>query len=135
MHVDDSADDRLLLAHCATGLPIELSSASSGFEALEKISNAPKLPDVILLDIKMPALSGLELLQRLKRDTHLAPIPVIMLSSSTFGLDVTTARHLGAHAYCLKPAGTAEYREILAKIYTGWASAELPVIWPTGEEL
>ena len=137
LHVDDSEDDRFLLARCLRDIsrPVDLTAAESGAEALHALSQASALPDVILLDIRMPGMSGLELLQKLKSDARLAAIPVIMLSSSSVRADVTAARRLGAHSYCVKPPSLVAYRDLLSNIHQGWQNSDLPSCWPEAQNL
>ena len=92
LHVDDSDDDHILLGHCVEtiAIPVNLRSATSAVGALRFL--AETLPDLILLDIKMPGTSGLDLLATLKGDLRLSAVPVIVLSTSTAKRDVAEAR-------------------------------------------
>jgi len=75
--------------------------ALSGFEGI-KIA-ATDLPDIILLDIMMPKMSGLDVLERLKRNKKTMGIPVIIVSVARLGADFEEASRLGAAAYITKP--------------------------------
>ena len=130
MHVDDDENDQFLFTYCIGQLPISLTAAASGFEALERLTEAAKLPDIILLDIRMPRMSGLELLEKLKATHRFSSIPVVMFSNSMQPEDVERARQLGATGYCVKPADVEEYRRFAKEIYEGWLRSEPLCIWP-----
>jgi CheY-like chemotaxis protein len=80
--------------------------AKDGDEALKLLGKQASnggLPDLILLDINLPGIGGIELLRRLKQDPRLASIPVIMLTCSNMGDDIQQSYDLGARTYLVKP--------------------------------
>jgi CheY-like chemotaxis protein len=108
--VDDDADDieLALLGLSRAGFPYPVEVANGGDDALARLlraleSGAP-LPAAVLLDVKMPRMSGLELLRRLREHPHLAAIPAAFLTSSSHEADRTQAEALGARLYMNKPA-------------------------------
>src|SRR4051812_26079682 len=105
--VDDDADeiDLALIAFERAGLKDRLAVAASGSEALSRLLGAPgtPLPKAVLLDVKMPRVSGFDVLRRLKEDPAMAAVMVIMLSSSIEPGDLVESRRLGADAYWAKP--------------------------------
>ena len=129
-HVDDDADDRYFVARAvrAAALPIEVQNAPGGHEALAMLRSAVVRPDMLLLDIKMPEMSGFEVLKALKKTA--AEIPVVMYSSSDHDSDVEQARELGAHAYCVKPSGLTQLVEFINRLYHAWLRSEKPCEWP-----
>ena len=131
LHIDDDEDDRFFLMRAAraTALPIVITNAESGAQALVRLRTAPKVPDMLLLDIRMPAMSGFDLLQVLKETIH-AHVPVVMYSNSDQPSDVERARALGAHAYCLKPSGLQHLVQFMRRLYNAWLKRELPCEWP-----
>ena len=135
LHVDDSDDDHILLVHCVetVAIPVDLRSATSAAGALRFL--AQELPDLILLDIKMPGTSGLDLLAALKGDPRLSAVPVIMLSTSTSTKDVAEARRLGAHGYCVKPGSISDYKAFVSHLYEGWSQGQIPSDWPRDSSL
>lgn len=86
-------------------------------------------PSVLLLDISMPRLNGLEVLQRMKSDPKLAVIPVVMLTSSHESPDLSEARRLGAVAYIIKPVTFKSFSNAIKIIGQFWAV--LNVLPPT----
>ncbi|UJQ94690.1 response regulator transcription factor [Mariluticola halotolerans] len=79
----------------------EVITARDGEEALEKVRSS--LPDLVVLDAMMPGIDGFELLVRLKADTTLAHIPVVMLTARKGERDIVSALESGASDYLVKP--------------------------------
>jgi response regulator RpfG family c-di-GMP phosphodiesterase len=94
--VDDDAGLRALLRTTFELVDVDVEEAESAVEALERI--AGRRPDVIVLDVQMPGMDGIELCRRLKADPETASIPVILLSGSALG-----DGEAGADAYLTKP--------------------------------
>lgn len=99
--VDDSEDSAKLLAYDLHDMGYEVSTAFSGDECI--VTAANRSPDIILLDMRMPGLSGLETLENLKRLTETQDIPVIMISASSADDSVIKALDKGADDYVSKP--------------------------------
>jgi len=84
-------------------------------------------PCVVLLDLKMPKVNGLEVLREIKTDPKLKTIPVVMLTSSRHERDVTESYQLGANAYVVKPVSFDEFRSALREVGSFWSVLnELP---------
>jgi hypothetical protein len=102
--------------------PIQV--ARDGEEALAWIprweAGEPR-PVVILLDINMPKVGGLEVVRQLKSHPVLRVIPVVMLTTSAVGKDVETAYRHGANSYIVKPVDFGEFSEVTAQIELYWA--------------
>lgn len=79
----------------------EVVTASNGREALEAV--AEHKPDLVLCDVMMPVMNGLEVVQRMKRDPSTAGIPIVLLSAKAQELDVQHGRGAGADEYVTKP--------------------------------
>lgn len=107
--------------------PIEV--ARDGEEALNYISHWEKgepLPVVILLDLKMPKVNGLEVLRRLKAHPIFRSVPVVVLTSSNEDHDVETAYDLGVNSYIVKPVSFEKFLEIAEQIELYWAVLNHP---------
>jgi CheY-like chemotaxis protein len=80
------------------------------------------------MDLKMPRMSGFEVLQWLRQNPECSVIPVIIMSNSALEEDVLQAYRLGANAYFEKPANFAQLERILQSILTFWAHAKRPPV-------
>lgn len=87
---------------------------------------APIHPVVILLDLKMPKLSGIEVLRSLKGDPRLKEIPVVILTSSRESPDLAECYQLGANAYVVKPVDFASFVDAVKHIGAFWAILNEP---------
>jgi CheY-like chemotaxis protein len=97
----------------------------TGEEALAGV-NADALPALVLLDLNLPGIRGLEVLTRWKADASLRAVPVIVLSGSSREEDVDAAYQAGANAYLAKPIDYAELRRAIVSLHEFWQIASLP---------
>jgi CheY-like chemotaxis protein len=72
-------------------------------------------PDVIILDIMMPEISGLDILRQMRRDPQLAGIPVVVVSARSMPADIKDGMEAGASTYLTKPVGFLELREAVER--------------------
>jgi CheY-like chemotaxis protein len=108
--------------------------AGDGVEALEYLHRDGKFkqrregnPSVILLDIKMPRMDGIEVLQAIRNDPALKTIPVVMLTSSREEPDLKRSYELGANAYVVKPVDFKDFIDAVKQVGIFWAIInELP---------
>ena len=101
--------------------PLEV--ARDGEEALAYVTrweSGVPLPVVILLDLKLPRVSGLEVLRRLKDHPQFRMIPVVVLTTSSEDADVEAAYRLGANSYIVKPVDFEKFLEVAAHIELYW---------------
>lgn len=77
-------------------------------------------PVVILLDIKMPRMNGIEVLKEIKNDPELKSIPVVMLTSSNLDKDIMDSYNMGVNAYVIKPVNFAEFVTAMKNIGVFW---------------
>jgi CheY-like chemotaxis protein len=129
--VADDNEDHLFLTVRALrevpGVELDIETAADGEQALQAVYGAEKPPHLILLDIKMPKLNGLEVLERIKSDERTRSIPIVVLTSSERPEDVNAAYRLGGNSYVTKPASGAGLREGLRRVSSYWTSlASLP---------
>jgi len=127
--VDDSPKDvELTIASLAEkNLANEVVVAEDGVEALDylykrgKFSNAAGYPAIILLDIKMPRMDGVEVLRHIRADPKFKFIPVIMLTSSCEEKDLVESYQLGANSYVVKPVDIVQFIDAIKVVGQYWA--------------
>ncbi|MFZ5801635.1 MAG: response regulator [Candidatus Omnitrophota bacterium] len=109
------------------GVPNEVKVAANGEEALRWLmESGHALPGLILLDINMPVMNGIEFLQHLKKDPERKKIPVVMLTSSREEIDKHQAFTLGVAGYMVKPVDPNKYFSVMKTISVYWKTSELP---------
>jgi two-component system, chemotaxis family, response regulator Rcp1 len=119
---DDQADVRLAQEGLQQGhSTAHLSTVADGVEALEFLRGhgryaAARRPDLIILDLKMPRKSGLEVLAEIKADRKLRRIPVIVLTTSDAPEDILRAYDLNASCYITKPSDLDEFQRVMTTI-------------------
>ena len=125
--VEDNPVDALFLETYFDKFPEKyaLHTVQSGEAALSflfhgvEFSDAPR-PDIVLLDLHLPEMTGFEVLAAIKQHQHLKDIPVIVLTASTVDEDVKQAYSLQANCYLTKPADGAEFDELINAIDDFW---------------
>ena len=108
-------------------VPNPLVSTGDGEEALGYLkSQKNKKPCVVLLDLNMPKMGGIEFLKIIKKDESLRKIPVVVLTTSSAKLDITKSFELGVAGYMIKSVDYAKFVETIKTIDRYWTSSELP---------
>jgi len=94
----------------------------SGFRVLKTSSSTPAItliatekPDVIILDIMMPEVSGLDILRQMRRDPALVSVPVVVVSAKSMPADIKNGLEAGASIYLTKPVGFLELKEAVER--------------------
>lgn len=116
--VDDNAGEVRLISETLKEMKseAEIDTAKDGEQAVRILeSGKSERPDLILLDLKLPRKSGKEVLEEIKKNTELAFIPVVILTSSDSDKDRTESLMLGADAFLSKPSALADYASVLAE--------------------
>jgi CheY-like chemotaxis protein len=138
--VEDNADDELLTLRALkqNNIKNEVVVARDGVQALEYLlgdgntgglSHA-HLPEVVLLDLKLPKLDGLELLRRLRADARTKLLPVVILTSSNEERDRMMGYNLGANSYVRKPVDFEQFAETVRQLGLYWLVLnEPPPLW------
>ena len=85
--------------------------------------NSVALPKLILLDINMPKVNGLEVLAKVKGNAELRAIPIVIMTSSQEGPDIDEAYRLGVNSYIVKPIEFGDFAEKVAKVGMYWTMA------------
>lgn len=107
------------------GLNHKIVEANNGEEALEILKIKETVPDIIILDLNMPKINGIEFLQILKNDSYLRYIPAIILTTSNNHKDVLECYKIGIAGYVLKPLKYDDYVDRIKKTLEYWSSNEL----------
>lgn len=125
--VEDNAGDVMLTKRAFSSAKIanEITVAKSGEEALtillkEDEHEHAATPDLVLLDLNLPQMSGQDVLSFIKSNDNLKHIPVIVLSSSKAEQDVIKSYNLYANGYVVKPISLDSFSEVIQKIETFW---------------
>jgi CheY-like chemotaxis protein len=120
--VDDNDDDialvRIAVARVSTSCVVW--AATTGDEAIRQLGKACPLPDVVLLDWKMPGTSGAEVLEAVRAIPRLRCLPVLVFTSSDDPNDVRTAYDRGATCYVPKPLDMAGYLTLARDLHAFW---------------
>jgi len=108
------------------GFEATVTAVSGGVEALALLRGGTLDHDrmVVLTDLHMPGLSGLDLLSAIRTDPALADLPVVILTASTLAAHRKSAFDLHAAGYFVKPDGPSRHREVIQALYSYWASSE-----------
>jgi two-component system, response regulator len=134
--VEDSLDDveLTLRAFQKSKILNEIVVVNDGVEALDYLFSTGKYaaretkanPEVILLDLKLPKIGGLEVLRRLRADERTRRIPVVVLTSSNEERDVLTSYNLGANSFVRKPVDFAQFVEAARQLGLYWLVTNEP---------
>jgi len=132
---DNASDAELTLralkkAHVANDVHV----VGDGAEALEFLFGegahagraGAALPRVVLLDLKLPKVDGLEVLRRVKADERTKMIPVVVLTSSREESDLVASYHLGANSYIVKPVDSDKFFEAVHQVGLYWLLLNVP---------
>jgi two-component system, response regulator len=128
--VEDNPDDELLTLRALTKNNIlnEVVVARDGLEALrilhrpdsEPENESPPPPEIVLLDLKLPKIDGLEVLRRIRSDERTKHMPVIVLTSSKEQRDIIESYQLGANSYIRKPVDFEQFIEAVRTLGLYW---------------
>jgi two-component system response regulator len=135
--VDDNPDDVLLTQRAFTKNHIsnEVVVASDGEQALHLLLPAdgePTRPAVVLLDIKLPKIDGLEVLRRVRSDDRTRSLPVVVLTTSNEERDIVTSYRLGANSFVRKPVVFEEFVRAVNVLGVYWLLVNEPAPILTG---
>jgi len=131
---DDPADlDLALLALRKNDIPNPVVVAEDGAEALDFLFGRGKhagkgrqLPALVLLDLKLPGVGGLDVLREMKNDSLIELVPVVVLTSSKERQDVLTSYRLGANSYVQKPVKFEEFVAAVKQLGKYWLGLNEP---------
>jgi CheY-like chemotaxis protein len=129
--VEDDVDDQNLfkMAYAKAGIKNELIIIKDGEDALQYIVNNKKAPFVIVSDINMPKMGGLELIKEIKENKErddFKSIPFLIMSSSQSENDIKNTYKVGAQGYFSKPLSVEELVELIVSIQKYWSRCRHP---------
>ncbi|CAG0928950.1 Response regulator rcp1 [Thermoflexales bacterium] len=134
--VEDNPNDVELTLHALkkNNISNRVHVARDGAEALDflfgtgssPVHNVDNVPKIILLDLKLPKVDGLEVLKRVKGDPHTRLIPIVMLTSSREERDVITSYNLGVNSYIVKPVDFQQFTEVVRELGLYWLLLNQP---------
>lgn len=134
--VEDNPDDAELTIRALRDIPIdnEIIVARDGQEALERLgiddparNPMDPLPAVVILDLRMPRMNGLDVLRRIRQCGHTALLPVVVLTSSMDDVDKAEALSAGVSSYLEKPADSNRFIDAVDELGLHWlAASEAP---------
>ena len=129
--VEDNPDDELLTLRALKKNNIlnQVTVAHDGAEALEQLFAHPGMtpPGLILLDLKLPKIDGLEVLRRIRADQRTRIVPVVVLTSSKEQEDILDSYHSGANAYVRKPVNFTDFSDAISAVGMFWLLFNEPV--------
>ena len=124
--VEDNADDEQLTLRAMrqSDIPNIIRVARDGAEALDKLFGAGQdyLPDLVLLDLKLPKVNGLEVLQKIRANENTKTLPVVILTSSDEERDIVESYELGANSYIRKPVDFDQFIDAVRQLGLYWLS-------------
>jgi CheY-like chemotaxis protein len=125
--IEDNPDHVELILKALRGNNVlnEVHVVASGEEAIDflyqrgEYANAAR-PGMILLDIKLPGMDGIEFLSRIKADPNLKPIPVVMLTTSAGEKEIVESYNCGANSYIVKPVDFEQFAKVIKELKLYW---------------
>ena len=128
--VEDSPDDAFFLEYelKKTGIKAQVRVVQDGQEALDYLTGRGKyadrsefpVPTVLLLDLKLPKVSGLEVLKELKADPRTRAVPVVVMTSSREQRDMVEGYQLGVNSYIQKPIDFGDFQTVIKDLGYYW---------------
>ena len=115
--VEDNASDILLVRLALAGVPIRVHLAVDVEQAIRILTGSSFKPSLVILDLNLPKLSGLSVLERWQPD-----VPVVVFTSCSSSQDRQRSLELGAKEYLQKPTDVGEFTRVVSQIVRNWAS-------------
>ena len=127
LFIEDDKIETMKMHRTVSKLPVKhtIVEAKNGEEALNSLKGGSRLPDIILLDLNMPRMSGIEFLTILKQDENFKYLPTIILTTSQNRADLLECYRIGIAGYIIKPLKYEDYEEKIQKVLAYWEANEL----------
>ena len=127
LFAEDNPDHAFLVQRVLEPL-CELHHAEDGEQTLAQLQNwQGDLPRLVLIDVNLPRLSGLEVLERIRADSRFRAVPLVVFSTSRLTQELARAYMSGANSFVVKPPRFAEFREVLLKVLEYWTNVNAPL--------
>ncbi len=116
--IDDDENDVLIMKSILSKIEpgVMVEAASSGKEGLARLRERTFSPALILLDVKMPGMSGIDVLRKIRNDKRLNPIPVVIVTNSILKNDLVESYKSGANSILLKTGDTDQFRRCISNL-------------------
>lgn len=126
--VEDDVVDQMNVKQAFRDVKIlnKLNIAVNGLEALNFLRTGSELPCLILLDLNMPKMNGIEFLQELRKDEKIGALPVVVLTTSREDRDRVESFKLNVAGYMIKPVDYQQFVNVIRTIDLYWTLSELP---------
>jgi two-component system response regulator len=118
--VEDNPDDESLTQRGLRDSTAEIRIARDGALALEALAAMEHLPDLVLLDLKLPKIDGSDVLRQLRNDARTSRLCVVVFTSSSEPADITRCYALGCNSYVIKPVTYEDYIDSVRRIAAYW---------------
>ncbi|HEY9690079.1 MAG TPA: response regulator [Coleofasciculaceae cyanobacterium] len=128
--IEDNPDDEQLTVRALRRGKIanEIVIARNGEQALQTLFSMKVLPSVIILDLKLPKISGLDVLRQIRANAQTQFLPVVILTSSGEDRDIIESYSLGANSYVQKPVDFNEFNEAVHRLGLYWILVNQPPV-------
>lgn len=135
--VEDNPDDVCLTLRAFKQNKIlnEVVVVKDGVEAIEYLTRSATLPAVVLLDLKLPRMSGMEVLRQIRADNRFKLLPVVIMTSSREEQDVVQSYHLGANSFICKPVDFEQFTEVVRQLGMYWLLLNEPPPEPSSPSI
>lgn len=114
LHIEDNQFNRKIVRDLLGRTSYQLTEASDGIQGLELARAAP--PDLVLMDIQLPRMSGLEVTRELRADPRTAHVPIIVITSFALSGDEQKAKEAGASGYVTKPYSPRDLLDVIRRL-------------------
>ncbi|MGB5698666.1 response regulator [Muriicola sp.] len=127
LFIEDDAIETMKLDRTISKLQVKhtIIQANNGEDALKILTDPQNIPDIILLDLNMPRMNGIEFLQILKSNPTLKYLPTIILTTSENRTDLKECYKIGIAGYVIKPLKYEDYEDKIRKVIAYWEVNEL----------
>jgi two-component system, response regulator len=127
--VEDNPDDERLAVRALRrgNIANDIIIARNGEEALTTVFSLDPLPSVVLLDLKLPKIDGLEVLRQIRANERTRLLPVVVLTSSSEDRDIVESYSLGANSYVRKPVEFDQFTEAVRQLGLYWVLINQPL--------